>query len=528
MVRYTSRYALPERLRKGQADDRALTLQSVLSAPYPDLAGDIVDPAGLDFSPHAATATIDLEHRRDPAVRGLPVAWARPSLKKAGPYHHPVPTKLNFGTDDEPEWHVVPVATEWFDPGSKLSMQVFALCRSDAFPGRSLEFSPVGGYAKALGRSPLEDRPAYHFRKALVHCWTVCAQPVCEQALQQQVVTKSVRQVPPAEAMVRVLRDQRVNVGGRWEDLLPELYKALAPTDTPKKATVSVPPLREAVIAKARQPFHGGYWEDNCPECGAQAKSGCRCVRNDRWCTNGHVWERLRDGSPVLLDRGHGRVIKAYGGQTIAQAEANRKGWPRKQPVEKAMDDEMAPETTSTLEAQTEGPEDAAAEAPASNGVTALYDHVQAAGALVEKLKADLANSDNPQLISDGRRAAEQMEKLLAKIAILAEKHDAKIQAAMGGEASDDAAEPDDEGDEPLDDEYEPDDEAVAKALARDADGVLVNVCRPVYRKALVKGKRFTPAEIQKGQEAQDSPEDLKFLAEQEARFQRALKYAGK
>lgn len=65
-------------------------------------------------------------------------------------------------------------------------------------------------------------------------------------------------------------------------------------------------------VEQARLPFTGGYPEDHCPECGHRAIAACRCRRNDRWCQNGHVWERLEDGRPVLLDKGHGQVIKTY------------------------------------------------------------------------------------------------------------------------------------------------------------------------------------------------------------------------
>jgi hypothetical protein len=429
-------------VRKSKADTRALTIESVLSAPYPDLAGDIVEPAGLNFATHAKTAVIDLEHRRHPGVRDAVVAWARPSLRKAGPYHHPIPTRLNFNTDESPEWHTVPVGTEWYDPDDQLSMQVFALCEQDALPGRSLEFTPRG-VAKARGWSALENRKAYTFPAADVHCWTVCAQPVCDLAY--QAVRKSVPQVPQADAILRVLTDKRVRVGGFLEVAHPTLLKALsAHAPATKRTTVRV--------------------------------------------------------------------------------------------EQKAMDDEMdqmpADGTESALEAETQGPEDAA---PASNGVTAMLAHVQAVSESVDKLEADLASSDNPQLIADGKRAADQTRKLLTKISATAEKHDAKIQAAMGGQHSEpdgdegaDATETDGDGDSPLDDGYEPDDEAVEKALARDDEGVLVNVPRGVYRKAL-KGKRFTSEDFKKGQEPVPDPfgESAEYKAAV-ADFRKWQKHAGK
>jgi hypothetical protein len=413
-----------------------MTALSVLSAPYPDLAGDVVEPSGLNFSPHRSDPGIDLEHGRDPLVKGRPVAWARPSLSKPGPYHEPVPTRLNFGTDEAPEWHVVPVGTEWYDPGDRLSSQTFALVEQDALPGRSLEFTPVKGFAKAIGYSDLEGRPSYHFAKADVLRWTVCARPVCEQAFQVQ---KSVA-VPPS--LGKILSDRRVNVGGRWEPLCGALLKALSPYAEP-------PPNRTTVR------------------------------------------------------------------------------------VEKAMDDEMDPmadalpdaDTQTALEADTDT-------APASNGVTAIYNHVQQLEDAADALEGDLASSDNPKLIAEVKAFLADLRKHTAKTKKLADKHDAKLQAALGTATDDEPEEFEAETEEVEDDDgegadefEEMDEEEVEKALARDASGILTNV-RPVYKKAL-RGKRFNAQDIQKGQEPQDSPEDLAFLREQEAKFQRALKWTG-
>lgn len=55
------------------------------------------------------------------------------------------------------------------------------------------------------------------------------------------------------------------------------------------------------------------YWEDKCPECGGVCVAGCRCPLNDRVCDNGHTWRRDKDtDEPLLLDTGHGKVIKRY------------------------------------------------------------------------------------------------------------------------------------------------------------------------------------------------------------------------
>lgn len=396
---------LPAHLAKARTDERALTLTSVLSAPYPDLAGDIVSPDGLDWAPHARDPAIDFEHRRDPGVRSRPVAWARPTLAEAGPYHSPVYSRLNFGTDAAPEWHRVPVGTEWFDPADRVSAQVFALCCADALPGRSLEFSPVEGYAKALGRSPIESRSAYHFLKARVHRWTVCARPVCEQAL--QTVGKAAP-VPPGDAMLRVLRDRRVNVGGSWEPLCPYLLKALAPPAPAKRTTARV--------------------------------------------------------------------------------------------ETKAMDYEAPadPDTTTALEAGTEGPEDTGP--PAKPTVQAHYDVAQSILDAIESGKAALESSEHVKGRQFLLKKLDQLEALAQDIKGMGDK----IDAELGGHDEPDGDEGD--ADEPTDADISTDDDGVMKAV------------RPTYYKAL-KGKRFSAAEIKKGQDA--DPEQIKHLM---ARADRAAK----
>lgn len=200
---------------KSRVDARALSVTSLLSVPEPDLAGDIVRPDGLDWTLHRRDPALDLEHGRT-GVGGLTVAWARESLSQPGaPYS--VKYKSLPGQPCP-----LPVGVSYFDPNDRISSQVFALVERDALPGVSLEFHPVRGCMKSLGRSPLEDRDAYEFTAARVVRWTHCATPVCPHAL---TFTKS---LPPAvqvpEALVKILRDGRVGS----EVLLPVIRKALA------------------------------------------------------------------------------------------------------------------------------------------------------------------------------------------------------------------------------------------------------------------------------------------------------------
>lgn len=228
--------ALPDAIRKGRTDRARMSSTAVLTFPVVDLAGDYVCPDGLNFDQHAVDPFIDLEHARTPDVGGMPVAWARESLSEPGAPYAVEFKSLNCAPDGQPpEYHSLPVGTSYFDPGCRVSTQVFALVEQDALPAVSIEFRPVKGYMKALGPSPLEPRQAYRFEKADVIRWTLCARGVNPGALS---LTKSLPQVPPP--LAKILTDRRVNVGGHFEPLHPLILKALAPPDTPRRTAARV------------------------------------------------------------------------------------------------------------------------------------------------------------------------------------------------------------------------------------------------------------------------------------------------
>lgn len=216
-----------------------MCVRSVLSWPYPDLAGDVVELDGLDFTPHERTCEIDLEHGRT-HLKAYPVAWARESLSQPGAPYAVERVFMNLaGPGEEDEFHNVPIGTSYFDPSDRISSQTFALVEQGALPAVSLEFRMVPGCFKALRPSPLEPRYAYQFSKALVDRWTVCAVPVNGGAmhLEDDTVHKSVA-VPPT--LAKILLDRRVSVGGVFETLHERLYKALAAHAQPRTTTVRV------------------------------------------------------------------------------------------------------------------------------------------------------------------------------------------------------------------------------------------------------------------------------------------------
>lgn len=192
--------------RKAEAHASDLSVTAVLTTFAVDKAGDLVHPSGLSFKSHIAAPWVDLEHN------GTTAGWARKSLSRPGGSYGLA--WGDFGVDGR-----LPVGTTWFDPSDPFQSQVFALVERDALPGVSLEFRPVDGFYKAIGRSELEGRPAYEFFKADVVRWTHCARPVNDGAW---TVTKSHAPDP----LLSILSAGRLPGG---EQLHPTVKKALAP-----------------------------------------------------------------------------------------------------------------------------------------------------------------------------------------------------------------------------------------------------------------------------------------------------------
>jgi hypothetical protein len=457
---YRTRHAV---VRKAVADTRTLSVKAALTFPLYDLAGDWVEPSGCDFSSHRRDPWVDLEHT------GRRVGWARKSLSAAG---SPYSVELSTQTLDDGTRCTLPFGTTYFDPSDRVSSQVFALVAQDALPGVSLEFRPVPGFCKSLGRrSPLEARDAMRFDRADVVRWTHCATPVNAGAL---TVVKSLRSPVPPE-LAKVLSDNRV----AGEVLCEPIRKALAAYTTPRKAIVAGG--FSAVVMKAREPYQGAYPGDKCPECGEPPKSACRCIRNDRFCPNGHVWERLEGGEPALLDKAHGSVVKAYGGMTLAAAEQKRRTWLR---VEKKAMDET--ETAYDAAADTGATDTAPAEdteGQATPTAQAAYDVAQMLRDACEHAKDRVQQSEH----TAGKK---KLTKLCDAIEALIEKFTATgdmVAADVGGDGDMD------------EDDDEPEVEAEATEPDDEDGGVMKAFRAPhrrVYRKAV---KRFTLAEVAKG-----------------------------
>ena len=190
--------------------------------------------------------------------------------------------------------------------------------------------------------------------------------------------------------------------------------------------------------------------------------------------------------------------------------------------AEKAMDEELTPVPDMPDEVPEDVPEDSA---PAVNGITAIYAHVEALQAACEQLERDAETSDSAEIVKEIHKLCEAGRALAEKAKAVGDKHDAKLQAAKGGKGGGE------EEDEPLPEEsedYEPD-------METDEEGALKSV-RAAYKPVLkaCRVKRYSLAEIQKAERMKAEKEQARKKVSEDARvaallteYDRVLKLYG-
>ena len=185
------------RVTKSVSSDSRTTPPAVLTYPVRDLQGDVLEPAGLDlwefdnvyerlsnFEHGAYIGTTAVE------FKSLPVLNAeRVPDERLGVISLPVGVTTFFESAADAGRHTLRrfdtagrvVGTYSADECARLADQVRPLVPG-VFGGVSLEFRPDGpeGVAfKSLGKSPMLDRPAYHFTKTkMIGLASACDLPV--------------------------------------------------------------------------------------------------------------------------------------------------------------------------------------------------------------------------------------------------------------------------------------------------------------------------------------------------------------
>lgn len=130
-------------------DSRRMSVQSILSFPTVDYAGDIVIPTGGEWD---AKPYVNREHNETIGYGNVEMK----SLTGEG---------------------IVPVGTSYFNQADPLANQVFRLVQDGVMTGVSIEFKPI--VYKSLGhKSAIENRDAMRFEKWRGLGWAHCFQPV--------------------------------------------------------------------------------------------------------------------------------------------------------------------------------------------------------------------------------------------------------------------------------------------------------------------------------------------------------------
>ena len=171
-------------------DARRMSVQSVLSFPTVDYAGDIVIPAGgkWDDRPY-----VNREHNETIGFGDVEMK----SLTGEG---------------------VVPVGTSYFNQADPLANQVFRLIQDGVMTGVSIEFKPI--VYKSLGhKSAIENRDAMRFEKWRGLGWAHCFQPVHPDA---RVLLPEIE-----DAVGKAIRIEQSGKLGS-ENLLPIVKKSLS------------------------------------------------------------------------------------------------------------------------------------------------------------------------------------------------------------------------------------------------------------------------------------------------------------
>lgn len=206
--------AAPTVAFKPSIDRGQMAVTSILTTETPDRQGDVVDPAGGDFSEHETNPVVMFHHGK---THKLPIGK---SEDKDGNYTVRL-VKARDGSD-------VLIGTTHFAQSNRFAQDVFGLVAEDVLRGVSIGFDPLSDNdaVEELGQSPTLERSALHFKgwKLLEYSHTPIG--VNRDALTQVV--------------------HKAYDGSR--KLHPVLLKALEPMATPRRTTVSVP------VAKAAAP----------------------------------------------------------------------------------------------------------------------------------------------------------------------------------------------------------------------------------------------------------------------------------
>lgn len=146
-------------------DPRRMSVTHVLVTKSVDLQGDVVEPAGADFSAHESNPVVFYDHRSD---------WKHPIASASDGANYTV-RKSTDGT--------LVYAETFFNPKIKESAQLFSLVEQDMIRGWSVGFNPKPDGYETIRKSQGRQRGAFHWKQWDLLEYSLTPQPVNPDAL---------------------------------------------------------------------------------------------------------------------------------------------------------------------------------------------------------------------------------------------------------------------------------------------------------------------------------------------------------
>ena len=230
---------------KPHIDRGAMSVTAILTTRTPDRQGDIIDPAGGDFSEHETNPVVLFHHAK---THKLPIGKAE---DRDGNYT----VRLVKASDGD-----VLIGTTHFAQSNRFAQDVFGLVAEDILRGVSIGFDPLNDddSVDELGPSPVLKRSALHFKG-----WKLLEYSHTPIGVNRDALTVAV---------------QKALDGSRKLD--PRLLAMLQPLTAPRKtvvavttntaktnpngATVAKPAVTKSAVARiAKAPLAGADDEDD-------------------------------------------------------------------------------------------------------------------------------------------------------------------------------------------------------------------------------------------------------------------------
>ncbi len=313
-----------------RVDQSAMSVTCVLTSANPDRQGDIINPAGGDFSEHETNPVVMFHHGKQ---HKLPIGKAEDRDGNYTVKHVKSPT----GND-------ILIGTTHFAQSNQFAQDVFGLVAEDVLRGVSIGFDPpeLEDDVDILGPSPSLDRNAMHFKS-----WKLLEYSHTPIGVNRDALTVKIEKA--LEGSVKMHRFL-------LKALQPFAHqrKTVVPVRTPvvTKACATMPKPRAAAVAKVapkgkKKPVTKGYQTSinesvgkpssvpPCPECGG---TGAYSTRDTPYgyeckkCGGGYGLDDKHEakGWPAFRVKGAVAVVKALDPLAFIR-------W---KPVRKAMDNE--------------------------------------------------------------------------------------------------------------------------------------------------------------------------------------------